>query len=101
MWLDLTINKGNSGGPLILLGKKPKDDKVIGITTFITTPYFAQLEDLNRFVELISQNTEYGIGGINLYEYVHLINSALNSNSVGISGAVSLDAVIKEIKKIK
>lgn len=38
-WLDLTMNRGNSGGAIIKLGKTPSEDKVIGIATFILNPF--------------------------------------------------------------
>jgi serine protease Do len=38
-WLDLTLNPGNSGGPIIILGDTYHDDKVVGIATFILNPF--------------------------------------------------------------
>src|SRR4051794_7318596 len=46
--LDLTINKGNSGGPIIKLGKNIEDDEVVGIANFLINPFEKYAEQLNR-----------------------------------------------------
>ena len=33
-WLDITMNRGNSGGLIVLISKEPQDDKVIGASSF-------------------------------------------------------------------
>ncbi|MNQ41076.1 Trypsin [compost metagenome] len=93
-WLDMTTNKGNSGGPLILLGNTPNDDEVIGITSFILTPYYKDLEELNRYVDEVEKGGSSGsIMGVNFLRYIKLINSAAGSNSSGISGCISIEKV--------
>lgn len=97
-WLDMTTNKGNSGGPLILIGDKPEDDKVIGITSFITTPNYQVLENLNQYVQEMEKRGSIELMGINFLQYIKLINETANSNSVGISGCVSIDKVSSIVK---
>jgi S1-C subfamily serine protease len=92
-WLDMTTNPGNSGGALILMGNTPDDDEVIGITSFIVTPYYKDLENLNKYVTEAQKNGSVQIMGVNLLEYIKLINTAISSNAVGISGCISIEKV--------
>lgn len=92
-WLDMTTNKGNSGGALMLLGENPEEDKVIGLTSFITTPYYKTLEDLNNYINEAEKKGGASFSGINFLQYVKLINNTANSNSVGISGCISIEKV--------
>lgn len=90
-WLDMTTNKGNSGGALMLLGNTPDEDEIIGITSFILVPFYKELEDLNNYTVEIGKNNEAIFLGIDFLKYMRLINTATNSNSVGISGCVSIE----------
>jgi len=92
-WLDMTTNKGNSGGALMTLGKNPEDDEVIGITSFITVPFYKDLEELNKYVTETEKTGTVEFMGINFLRYIKLINTAVNSNSVGISGCISIEKV--------
>lgn len=98
MYLDLTVNKGNSGGALMVMGKTVKDDKVIGITTFIIIPYGQYIKEVNDFIDENSKRGSIAIQGLDYLGYAKLVNDALSSNSIGISGAISIDCV-KEIIK--
>jgi serine protease Do len=98
LWIDVTINKGNSGGALVALGNKPEDDKVIGITSFIITPYLKELNGLNEYIKKVENSGSVTIMGINFLEYAHIINTTINSNSVGISGAMSIDEIKRSLK---
>ena len=90
-WLDMTTNKGNSGGPLILLTENPENDSVIGITSFITTPFYSILENLNNYITKTEKRGRTEIMGVNFLKYIKLINTTANSNSVGISGCISIE----------
>lgn len=98
-WLDMTTNKGNSGGALMLMTENPENDKVIGITSFIITPYHNELQELKKYANKFEK--QYGsskLMGIDFLKYVQLLSTATNSNSVGISGAISIEKV-KNITK--
>lgn len=97
-WLDMTTNKGNSGGALMILGKNPEDDEVIGITSFITVPFYKDLEELNKYVSEKEKNGSIEFMGINFLRYIKLINTAVNSNSVGISGRISIEKISAILK---
>lgn len=90
-WLDLTMNKGNSGGPIVRRGTSPADDRVIGIATFILNPFASEAEA----VVGIARNFPGGavIAGINFAGFAGLVGTALSHNSVGVSGAVSIDHI--------
>lgn len=92
-WLDMTTNKGNSGGPLVLLGDKPENDRVIGLTSFITTPYFNTIDNLNKYIAEMEKRGGVQLMGIDFLQYAKLINTAVNANSVGISGCISIERV--------
>ena len=47
----MTINKGMSGGPIVLVGKIPNDDRVIGIANFTVTPLGPPLAQLVQTVQ--------------------------------------------------
>ena len=98
-WLDMTTNKGNSGGALVLLGNTPDEDEVIGITSFITVPFFKDLEAINNYATEAEKHGEMTFMGINFLSYIKLINNAVNSNSVGISGCISIEKVVDFINK--
>lgn len=95
--LDMTTNKGNSGGPLVLQKENPEDDVVIGITSYIVTPNYSSMLKLNNYVTNIKKTMgSPKILGIDLLEYMKLVTSTINSNSVGISGGISIQKV-KEV----
>ena len=79
----MTTNKDNSGGPLILLTENPENDKVIGITSFITTPFYSILENLNNYITETEKHGGAEIMGINFLQYIKLINTTANSNKFG------------------
>jgi len=88
-WLDLTMNRGNSGGPIIKLGKTAEEDRVVGIATFILNPFAQKAEDI------LMRSADYGKGlqimGIDQSESVQLFSLAIANSSMGISGCISID----------
>jgi len=98
-WLDLTMNRGNSGGPIIKLGLTPSDDKVIGIATFILNPYGPIADQLVGAVN--KSQVDITMGGISQNGVTKLLASAVANNSIGVSGCISIDHVTSIAKKIK
>ena len=95
-WLDLTMNKGNSGGAVIKLGETPEDDMVIGIASFILNPYANTSEQIakylpNRGVNMVSD-------GISQNELLQILFEAISKNSIGVSGCISIDYVSEILK---
>lgn len=99
--LDLTINKGNSGGPIIKFGTSAKDDQVIGIASFLINPFGPTAA---KFVEDISDPklnmTIQNPNGswVNLTEAFKLFGNAVVYSSNGISGCVSINYFLQALK---
>ncbi|MDC6366932.1 MULTISPECIES: serine protease [Flavobacteriaceae] len=95
-WVDLTLNKGNSGGPIILMGKTAKKDKVVGLATFLWNPYannsFKLSQKLN---EIERQNPNLNVNKLLAYMF-----EAISKNSLGISGAVPSDGIYLKLQQL-
>jgi len=95
-WLDITMNSGNSGGPIILIGKEPKDDRVIGIASFVLNPF---AKSAKEFVQAYQEFPgTVGFMGVDFREFAKLIGGALASNSVGVGGCISIDYLKSKLK---
>ncbi|MCB0539079.1 MAG: trypsin-like peptidase domain-containing protein [Bacteroidetes bacterium] len=90
-WLDVTMNKGNSGGAIIKLGEKPEDDLVIGIATFILNPHANKSEQIVEY--LPKRGIDMFSEGISQNDLMQLLFDAISKNSIGVSGCVSIDYV--------
>lgn len=97
-WLDLTMNKGNSGGAVIKLGDTPEDDKVIGIASFILNPYARDAGFLADFLSSDKPKMDIIMGGISSNRVNELYSKAIANNSIGVSGCISIDYVLKFLK---
>ena len=94
--LDLTINKGNSGGPIIKVGKTVQEDEVIGITNFQINPFGQNAQNLNE--ELNKRGNINLPTGISLTESMKLFSSAIVYSSNGISGCVSINHFLQSTR---
>lgn len=88
-WVDVTMNKGNSGGPVIVLGASPEDARVIGIATFILSPFASEAEKLHAAAT--SAGANINMGGISIQDFAKLTGAALSTMSLGISACVSIE----------
>jgi serine protease Do len=95
-WLDITMNRGNSGGPIILMGEEPEGDKVIGIASFGLNPFADPAEQLIEIVQTFPGSAV--LMGVDFKRFATLIGAALSSNSLGISGCVSIDYLKSKLK---
>lgn len=98
-WLDLTLNKGNSGGAIIKLGETPEDDKVIGIASFILNPYANTSEQIANY--LPKRGVDMSSDGISQNQLMQILFEAISKNSIGVSGCISIDYVSKLLKLLK
>ena len=97
-WLDLTLNRGNSGGPIIKRGKTPAEDEVIGIATFLLNPFAKDAELLANYLS----NSAMGgitVGEINYTQVNALYGRAIANNSLGVSGCISINHLVDGSKK--
>ncbi|MBS1688622.1 MAG: trypsin-like peptidase domain-containing protein [Bacteroidetes bacterium] len=91
-WLDLTMNKGNSGGPIIKWGDTPDKDEVIGIGTFVLNPYAANADYLAAVSDkLIKSGYDSRAAGYNIASIVSFFSKAITNSSIGVSGCISIN----------
>lgn len=94
--MDLTINKGNSGGPIIKVGKTIQDDEVIGITNFNINPFGQTAQSLKE--ELAKRGNLMLPTGISLTEAMKLFSNSIIYSSNGISGCVSVNHFLQSTR---
>lgn len=94
-WLDITMNKGNSGGPVVLVGENPEDDKVIGMATFILNPF----ENSSKKIINIAQSFPGSavIMGINFKDFATDVGQTMSLMSLGVSGCVSVEYIKRQL----
>lgn len=97
--LDLTLNKGNSVGAVVKLGKTPEEDRVIGIADFIIIPYGQSVDNLYNYSQ--NQNADIAIMGISTMKAYQLFSGALSEASNGISGCVSIEYFLKSFQTVQ
>lgn len=96
-WLDLTMNRGNSGGPIVKFGETPEQDSVIGVATFLLNPYGNQAQQIVDYINTIPPNPS-AMGGLNWNEINRLYAGAISNNSIGVSGCVSINYFLETSK---
>lgn len=87
--LDMTLNRGNSGGAIIKIGKTIEDDEVVGIADFIITPFGGSSENLIQLLD--SRKGGMTLGGVDPFETLALFGNVLASLSIGVGGLVSIN----------
>jgi hypothetical protein len=88
-WLDNTMNKGNSGGPVVLLADDPARDAVIGIANFNLNPFAQRAEEFAGVAAAFPCNVV--IMGVDFKKFSTLIGAALSSQSHGVGGCIAID----------
>jgi S1-C subfamily serine protease len=88
-WLDVTMNKGNSGGPVVLLADDPAQDVVIGIANFNLNPFAQRAAELANVAASFPGNAV--IMNIDFKHLSVLIGAALAAQSHGVGGCVAID----------
>lgn len=102
-WLDMTMNRGNSGGPVLLMGKNYKKDKVIGMASFILNPYGEQSEYLAKY--FTNPETKHTFPffvnqDFSSTELFALITTSLAGNSLGVSACISIDYLQEGLEEL-
>lgn len=97
-WLDLTMNRGNSGGPIIKIGNTPDADEVIGISTFILNPFAPDAEHLANLLSSGAIQADINMGGVSNNEINKLFAKAIANNSIGVSGCVSINHLLNNLR---
>jgi len=97
-WLDLSMNKGNSGGAIFLMNDDPEKDEVVGIASFnlnVLSQYATQLKMIAR-----NKGANAIIGGLDVKGFAELTAISIEANSYGIGGLISIE-YLKEVFKEK
>jgi len=97
--LDITFNRGNSGGAVFLKGKKTKFDQLIGIADFIVVP-----RNTNELSELKKSINPYSMGSLqsgsfDLRDFAKSLILATENTSYGIGGIISVNYIKTRILK--
>ena len=96
-WLDMTLNAGNSGGPVIVMKGNQKRDRVIGIASFNLNPYAEQSKNLAYLFREATKALDPKL--MNADKAVSLLFQSTAQNSMGISGAVNLDYIYLRLRQ--
>jgi len=88
-WLDITMNKGNSGGPVLLLADDPSKDVVIGIANFNLNPFAQSAEEFAGIAAAFPGSVM--IMGVEFKRFATVIGAALASQSHGVGGCIAID----------
>jgi serine protease Do len=94
--LDIAMNRGESGGPIVLIGNQPEDDRVVGIASFITTPLD---QDMKALVNAIKTYTEGRYNVVCAIELFQLLREEQGFRSLFISGCLSIDPLKQRLQK--
>lgn len=95
-WLDLSMNKGNSGGPVFVMKDNPENDVVIGIASFnlnVLSQYAKQLKAIAR-----NRGTNAILGGLDIKGFAELTAISIEANSYGIGGLISIEYLKQKLK---
>lgn len=95
--LDVPMSMGESGGPIVLIGDSPQEDKVIGISSFIMTPLDQELKAL---VEAFKSYTEGRYDVVCTMELFQLLRKGQGCKSLFMSGCISIDPLKLRLQKI-
>jgi serine protease Do len=87
--LDLTLNRGNSGGAIIKIGKTIEDDEVIGIADFIVSQMGNEGDQLIQ--NLASRSGRAYINGVDPNAILTQLAIYISKASNGVSGCIAID----------
>jgi len=97
--MDMTMNRGNSGGAIVKIGSTPSEDKVIGIADFIINPIGSQADTV---IKILNQNSGgVFIGVVDPIKTLSGLTQLLSSTTNGISGAISVEYWLKSLANLK
>jgi hypothetical protein len=94
--LDISMNRGESGSPIVLMGNTPEEDRVVGIASFVTTPIDQEMKAL---VDAIKRYTEERYNVICTIELFQLLSKETGHKSIFINGCISIDSLKKRLQK--
>lgn len=103
--LDVTLNKGNSGGAIVKIGKSPKDDEVVGIADFIINPIGSNSSALAALLKRNPASVNSGgteninVYAENTYAMFNTLVNVINNISIGTNGCISINYAMAGLRK--
>jgi serine protease Do len=94
--LDISMNRGDSGGPIVLMGNKPEEDRVVGIASFVTTPLDQEMKALAGAIKSYTEGRYNIVCTIELFQ---LLRKEQGDKSLFISGCISIDPLKQRLQK--
>ena len=94
--LDIAMDLGSSGGPIILIGETPEEDRVIGIASFVMTPLDQELKAL---LHAINRYTEGKHDVVCPLELLQVLRKEYGDQSLFVSGCISIDPLRLRLEK--
>jgi serine protease Do len=91
--MDVTLNKGNSGGAIYKIGDTEAQDEVIGIADFILTPVGNDVNVLLENLKASNKNGQILLQGIDTNASLGLVIETLSNMSDGVSGCISVEYI--------
>jgi S1-C subfamily serine protease len=88
-WLDIAINAGNSGGPLLLAAKDSREDVVVGVTTFNLNPFYTWAETQRNELGPGPGRPDIKAGGFSFADFAYTMLTAEEQQSLGVGACVS------------
>lgn len=89
--LDLTLNKGNSGGAVMRLNPQSGEDYVIGIADYVVGPAGNAANKMIAELEQSQKNGRIEFSGIDPTAIQIALAKFISNTSIGIGGCVSID----------
>jgi serine protease Do len=98
--LDITLNRGNSGGAIIKMGKTENEDEVIGIADFAINPLGNYADSIissasdpafNIKMNVVYDSIGNQISSTDINRTLVKMAEAHKSTSIGVSGCVSIN----------
>lgn len=96
--LDIEMSRGDSGGPIVLIGETPAQDRVIGIASFIMHPLDQELKTL---LAAIRRHTEGREGLVCSLEFLSLLRKEYGNRSLFLAGCLSVEPLKSRLQKAK
>lgn len=95
--LDIAMNRGESGSPIVLMGDSPEEDRVIGIASFVSTPLDQELKALVDAIKIYTKERSDVICTIELFQ---LLSKESGHKSLFITGCLSIDSLKKRLQEV-
>lgn len=96
--LDIEMSRGDSGGPIVLIGETPAQDRVVGIASFIMHPLDQELKTL---LAAIRSHTGGREGLVCSLEFLSLLRKEYVNRSLFLAGCLSIEPVKSRLQKVK